>query len=235
MAMAFSHPGHAGRLRRCAVSLHPWTALRRGNPLLVSGCSALLLRPWQEPLPRAVALCIVPALVRAARAPPKGQGTRESSGPTSVHLPSTIYKRPDPLIYSQYFFMARGFAVTWITSTFSSPSCPRLTEQWLQSVRTSSLPNHVYRIHARICNGSFEAPVVGMPVIFSFLTFGIGIVPTLIGVTSVDLPVKGASGHPQETFLDLAHSPDGRTLLHSGRTLLGRRCRARQQHRPGEC
>src|ERR1700687_3064694 len=42
-------------------------------------------------------------------APPKGQGTRENSGPSSVHLPSTIYKRPDPLIYSQYYFMSKGF------------------------------------------------------------------------------------------------------------------------------
>ena len=41
-----------------------------------------------------------------------------------------------------------------------------------------------------------------MPVFFSYLTFGIGIVPTLIGVTVVDLPVKGASGHPLETFHD---------------------------------
>ena len=30
---------------------------------------------------------------------PKGKGTRESSGPSTVHLPPTIYKRPDPMIY----------------------------------------------------------------------------------------------------------------------------------------
>src|SRR5207245_41991 len=64
------------------------------------------------------------------------------------------------------------------------------------------LPGHVYRIHARIYNGSLEAPAVGMPVVFSFLTFGIGIVPNQIGVKAVDLPVKGANGHPVETFQD---------------------------------
>ena len=68
-------------------------------------------------------------------------------------------------------------------------------------------PNHVYRIHARIYNGSLEAPAVGLPVFFSYLTFGIGIVPTLIGVTAINLPVKGAMGHPQEAFHDWRTPP----------------------------
>ena len=50
-------------------------------------------------------------------APPKGKGTRENTGRSSVHLPSTIYKRPDPLIYSQYFLMSKGLAVTWDNPT----------------------------------------------------------------------------------------------------------------------
>jgi hypothetical protein len=135
-------------------------------------------------------------------APPKGQGTRESSGPSSVHLPSTIYKRADPLIYSQYFLMARGFAVTWDNPDIWLTELPAADGTMAPVASHELLPNHVYRIHARIYNGSLEAPAVGMPVIFSFLTFGIGIVPTLIGVTVVDLPVKGASGHPRETFQD---------------------------------
>ena len=135
-------------------------------------------------------------------APPKGQGTRESSGPSSVHLPSTIYKRPDPLIYSQYFLMARGFAVTWDNPDIWLTELPASDGTMAPVGSHELLPNHVYRIHARIYNGSLEAPAVGMPVIFSFLTFGIGIVPTLIGATVVDLPVKGASGHPKETFRD---------------------------------
>jgi hypothetical protein len=57
-------------------------------------------------------------------APPKGQGTREKSGTTSAPVPSTIYKRPDPLIYSQYFFMARGFAVTWDNPDISLTELP---------------------------------------------------------------------------------------------------------------
>lgn len=135
-------------------------------------------------------------------APPKGKGTRESSGPSSVHLPSTIYKRPDPLLYSQYYFMARGFAVTWDNPDIWLTELPAGDGTMAPVGSHQLLPNHAYRIHARISNGSLEAPAVGMPVIFSYLTFGIGIVPTLIGITIVDLPVKGASGHPQETFQD---------------------------------
>ena len=135
-------------------------------------------------------------------APPKGQGTRENSGPSSVHLPSTIYKRPDPLIYSQYFLMARGFAVTWDNPDIWLTELPAPDGTMVPVGSHELLPGHVYRIHARIYNGSLEAPAVGLPVIFSFLTFGIGIVPTLIGVAIVDLPVKGASGHPKEAFRD---------------------------------
>lgn len=135
-------------------------------------------------------------------APPKGLGTREDSGPRSVHLPPTIYKRPDPLIYSQYFLMARGLAVTWDNPDIWITELPAPDGTMAPVASHALLPNHRYRIHARVHNGSLEAPAVGLPVIFSFLTFGIGIVPTLIGVAVVDLPVKGASGHPQETFQD---------------------------------
>ena len=135
-------------------------------------------------------------------APPKGAGTRENSGPSSVHLPSTIYKRPDPMIYSQYYLMAHGFAVTWDNPDIWLTELPASDGTMAPVASQDLLPNHVYRVHARIYNGSLEAPAVGMPVFFSFLTFGIGIVPTLIGVTIVNLPVKGAAGHPVETFVD---------------------------------
>jgi len=135
-------------------------------------------------------------------APPKGQGTRESSGPSSVHLPSTIYKRPDPLLYSQYFLMSKGLAVTWDNPDIWLTELPAPDGTMAPVASNALLPNHSYRIHARIYNNSLEAPAVGMPVIFAFLTFGIGIVPTLIGVSIVDLPVKGATGHPAFTFRD---------------------------------
>src|SRR5688572_16425199 len=45
--------------------------------------------------------------------PPKGKGTREDTGPVVAYLPPSIHKRPDPLLYSQFFLMAQGLAVTW--------------------------------------------------------------------------------------------------------------------------
>lgn len=135
-------------------------------------------------------------------APPKGQGTREKTGQTSARVPSTIYKRPDPLIYSQYFFMAQGFAVSWDNPDIALTELPAPDGTMKPVGSHELLPNHTYRIHARIMNGSLEAPAVGLPVIFWYLTFGIGIVPTPIGLTIVNLPVKGASGHPVEAFHD---------------------------------
>src|ERR1700687_2116058 len=31
----------------------------------------------------------------------------------SIRVPSDVYKRPDPLIYAQYFLRSQGLAVTW--------------------------------------------------------------------------------------------------------------------------
>jgi hypothetical protein len=135
-------------------------------------------------------------------APQKGRGTREKTGPGAVHLPSTIYKRPDPLLYSQSFLMAQGLAFSWDNPDIwlTEPPAPDGT---MVGVASSSLaPNHVYRIHALIHNGSLEAPAVGLPVEFSFLSFGIGTVSNHIGAVSITLPVKGASGEPSEAVHD---------------------------------
>jgi hypothetical protein len=105
-------------------------------------------------------------------------------------IPDDVYRRPDPCIYSQSYLMSQGFAVTW-----NNPDI------WLQrnqvTVPSTSLePDTLYELVARVWNNSVEAPAVGLPVRFSYIDFGIGGAPTLIGVKSVDLPVKGANGHP---------------------------------------
>lgn len=148
--------------------------------------------------------------------PPKGQGTRENSGPPSVHLPSTIYKRPDPLIYSQYFLMAQGLAVTWDNPDIWLTELPA-GDGAMAGVPSSSLqPNHVYRVHCRIHNGSSDAPAVDMPVFFSYLSFGIGITSTPFGVKLVTLPVKGASGEPTQAWHDWKTPPAGHFCLQIG-------------------
>jgi hypothetical protein len=58
-------------------------------------------------------------------------------------------------------------------------------------------PDTEYEIEARIWNNSTEAPVVGLPVSFSYLSFGIGTQShPLPGTVNVDLGVKGGPDHP---------------------------------------
>ena len=148
--------------------------------------------------------------------PPKGQGTRENTGPPSVHLPATIYKRPDPLIYSQYFMMAQGLAVTWDNPDIWLTELPAGDGSMAAVASNALLPNHVYRVHALVHNGSTEAPAVGLPVIFSFLSFGIGITSTPFGVKLVTLPVKGAAGEPTEAWHDWKTPAAGHFCLQIG-------------------
>lgn len=148
--------------------------------------------------------------------PAKGEGTQERSGPASVHLPSAIYKRPDPLIYSQYFLMSQGLAVTWDNPDIWLTELPA-GDGSMAAVSSSALqPNHVYRVHARIHNGSTEAPAVGLPVFFSFLSFGIGITSTPFGVKLVSLAVKGAVGEPTEAWHNWKTPPSGHFCLQVG-------------------
>jgi hypothetical protein len=135
-------------------------------------------------------------------APPKGQGTREQTGPIAVTLPSTIYKRPDPLIYSQYFMMSQGLAVTWDNPDIWLTELPAADGTMAPVASSDIVAGHTYRIHARIYNGSPEAPAVGMPVLFAYLSFGIGVQSNPIGFDVVNLPVKGAAGHPVEAVRD---------------------------------
>jgi hypothetical protein len=108
-------------------------------------------------------------------------------------IPPDVYKRPDPLIYSQQYLMSQGLAVTW-----DNPDIQ------LYDVAAGFLPvsSHElkaareYEIRATIYNGSTDAPAIGLPVEFSYLSFGISTTSTFIGSTSVDLQVKGAPGHP---------------------------------------
>jgi hypothetical protein len=108
-------------------------------------------------------------------------------------IPPDVYKRPDPLIYSQQYLMSQGLAVTW-----DNPDI-QLYDVAAGFVPVSShelKKNTEYEIRATIYNGSTDAPAIGMPVEFSYLSFGIATTSTFIGATTVDLPVRGAPGHP---------------------------------------
>ena len=193
----------------CGISVRPGVLLALGFLLLLI---LWLLRSWLWILLYAYLGLIILAglvtlvlIVRRAlikicwksQADPKGVGSdgHPKSGP--VYVPPTIYKRPDPLLYSQGWLLARGLAVTWDNRDISvfqllGPGIPpKLVPPH------ALLPNHPHLIRARVWNGSTEAPAVNLLVRFYYLTFGIGTVQTFIGQTIVpSLPVKGAMGLP---------------------------------------
>jgi hypothetical protein len=110
--------------------------------------------------------------------------------PRCAVIPPEIYKRADPMIYSQYYLMEQGLAVTW-----DNPDI-QLFDGGVPVSSDAIKPNKVYQVVATIYNNSTEAPAVGLPVGFSFLSFGVGMTLNPIGMAKVDLPVKGAPGHP---------------------------------------
>jgi hypothetical protein len=110
--------------------------------------------------------------------------------PQCASIGPDVYKRADPLIYSQSYLREQGLAVTW-----DNPDIQLFREG--APVSSSDLEADTdYEIRATIWNNSMEAPAVGMKVDFAFHDFGIGPAPIAIGSDMVNLPVKGAPGHP---------------------------------------
>jgi hypothetical protein len=124
---------------------------------------------------------------RAEDAPAKDRNPRE---PECMPIPTSVYRRPDPLLYCQSYLMAQGLSVTW-----DNPDI-HLERAGVPVASSDLVAGTEYEIVARIWNGSNTAPAVNLPVRFSYLDFGIGTVNVPIGWTKVDLPVNGAPGHP---------------------------------------
>ena len=120
-------------------------------------------------------------------ASPKGGGSEGHPPSKGINVPPHTYKRPDPMIYSQFYLMSKGLAITW-----DNPDIQLFDE-------TGPVSSHglktgkTYNIRARIWNGSVDAPAVNVAVRFHYLSFGIGTVKNYIGQTLVDVPVKGAA------------------------------------------
>lgn len=118
-----------------------------------------------------------------------GRLHKTAQGPC-VPVSDPAYKRPDPLIYSQFYLMKQGLAVTW-----DNPDI-ELRHNGVPIDSHQLKPDTTYDVVARIWNGSTEAPVVGLPVQMSYLSFGAGTVSHPIGGTHVNLGVKGGPNHP---------------------------------------
>jgi hypothetical protein len=127
--------------------------------------------------------------------------------PRCAVIPPAVYKRADPLIYSQQYLREQGLAVTW-----NNPDI-QLYENGVPVSSSSLKPNTKYEIDATIHNNSTEAPAVGMPVEFTFQSFGVGAALTPIGTQSVNLPVKGAPGHPAHARQTWVTPPAGHYCL----------------------
>jgi hypothetical protein len=105
-------------------------------------------------------------------------------------IPSWAYRRPDPLLYSQTYLSSLGLAVTWDNPDITVERAGVVVDQH------SLTPATGYEVVVRVWNGSTSGPAVDLPVRVSYLDFGIGTVSVPVGVTTVDLPVKGAPGSP---------------------------------------
>jgi hypothetical protein len=150
-----------------------WGSLRDGFPLLLSLIRQLLA-----------------VLRRICRRHHLRERERRRSPHRCVPLNEPAYKRPDPLIYSQSYLMQLGLAVTW-----DNPDIQLFRNGAPVSSGTLDADTE-YDVVARIWNNSTEAPVVGLPVHMSYLSFGIGTQTHPIGDTKVNLGVKGGPNHP---------------------------------------
>jgi hypothetical protein len=120
--------------------------------------------------------------------------------PSQTHkVPPSIYRRPDPFIYDQYYLAKLGYPVTWHNPDvrLEDPLEVVPPGQSRTPVDSSALqPGKTYDVIARIWNGSTSAPAAHLPVLFSYLAFGIGTTKNTIGTTHVNLSVKGGSACP---------------------------------------
>jgi len=115
---------------------------------------------------------------------------REGSEKDCVVVNNPSLHRPDPCIYSQEYLLKLGLAVTW-----DNPDIVVL-QGGVPVPENALLPDTEYEIDATVWNNSYDAPVVGLPVRFSYLTFGVATVSTAIGETFVNLGVKGSANQP---------------------------------------
>ncbi len=133
------------------------------------------------------ALPLLKAIIgrRIGRERPRGDSARRC-----MPVFEKVYRRPDPLIYSQSYLMSQGLAVTWDNPDIS------LLKAGVSVSAHSLLPDTDYTVVARVWNGSSNAPAVHLPVSFSFLDFGIGGLKHVIGQAFVNLGAKGTAGCP---------------------------------------
>jgi hypothetical protein len=117
---------------------------------------------------------------------------REQADPDCEIINNPAFHRPDPCIYSQQFLLKLGLPVTW-----DNPDIV-IMKAGVPVPEHELLPDTEYEIDATVWNNSYEAPIVGLKVVFSYLSFGIATEAHPIGTTFVNLGVKGGVNHPAQ-------------------------------------
>jgi hypothetical protein len=128
---------------------------------------------------------------------------REEQDEGCETVSNPAFHRPDPCIYSQRYLQDLGLPVTW-----DNPDIV-LRRNGVPVVETELLPSTEYEVGATIWNNSYEAPVVGLQVHFSFLSFGVQTVVNPIGTSTVNLGVKGGPNHPAQAKMLWTTPPVG--------------------------
>src|ERR1051326_8219693 len=82
---------------------------------------------------------------------------RRSTPQRCAKISDPAYKRPDPLIYDQYYLMGQGIAVTW-----NNPDITVYKGE-VAVINDVLAPDTAYEIVARIWNNSTDAPIVDLP------------------------------------------------------------------------
>ena len=144
---------------------------------------------------------VVAVLCRVAKGEWHGKRKPARTG-CCIDLPPDVYKRADPLIYSQYYLMAHGLAVTWDNPDIDIFDGGALVTGQLK-------PKHRYRVRVRVWNGSYDAPALGAGVELSYLSFGAQTVSNAISAQSVALGAKGAFNCPAFAEFDWETPPAG--------------------------
>jgi hypothetical protein len=127
---------------------------------------------------------------------------RQRGGRQAPCLPVSreILRKPDPLIYSQSYFMSLGMSVTWDNRDI-------VLEHGGVAVDSHNLlPDTDYDIHIRVSNGSNEAPAIGVRVRAYFQNWGVGGTPVFIGDATIDVGVRGAPNEPEDAHIPW-HTP----------------------------
>lgn len=104
-------------------------------------------------------------------------------------------KKPDPFLYCQYYLLSLGYPVTWDNPDITIFEGAVQVNPW--DLRAST----TYTVAARIWNNSPDVPVINLGVIFSYLSFGMGVQLNPIGATATNLGAKGMPDCPAFAYM----------------------------------